>query len=96
LSTLRPIWAARALKRSDGVGQLDDLAGVRVEGEPVCCSNRRANRDPDFRNSNTVSDARFDALVRNVYKVLLTLGMVGTVIYSTDAETRNALRRLVP
>ena len=58
-------------------------------------SNRRANRDPDFRNSDTVSDARFDALVRNVYKVLLTRGMVGTVIYSTDAETRDALRRLV-
>ena len=58
-------------------------------------SNRRANRDPDFRNSNTVSDARFDALVRNVYKVLLTRGMVGTVIYSTDAETRDALRRLI-
>jgi uncharacterized protein len=58
-------------------------------------SNRRANRDPDFRNSNPVSDARFDALVRNVYKVLLTRGMVGTVIYSTDAETREALRRLI-
>ena len=58
-------------------------------------SNRAANRDPDFRNRNTVSDARFDALVRNVYKVLLTRGMVGTVIHSTDAETRTALRRLI-
>jgi hypothetical protein len=58
-------------------------------------SVRSANRDPDFRNRSTVSDAAFDALVRNVYKVLLTRGMIGTVIYSTDAETRNALRALI-
>jgi len=42
-----------------------------------------------------VSDADFDRLVRNVYKVLLTRGMVGTTLYSTDAETRKALRSLV-
>ncbi len=58
-------------------------------------SVRSANRDPDFRNQNTVSDAAFDVLVRNVYKVLLTRGMIGTVIYSTDAETRGALRTMV-
>jgi uncharacterized protein len=43
-----------------------------------------------------VSDAEFDRLVRNVYKVLLTRGMIGTIVYSTDAETRDALRSLVP
>lgn len=58
-------------------------------------SDRSANRDPDFRNRNAVSDEDFDALVRNVYKVLLTRGMIGTVIYSTDAETRDALRALL-
>lgn len=58
-------------------------------------SVRSANRDPDFRNTTRVSDQHFDRLVRNVYKVLLTRGMVGTVLYSTDAETRQALRRLV-
>lgn len=58
-------------------------------------SNRSANSDPDFRSVKNVSDEQFDALVRNVYKVLLTRGMVGTVIYSTDAETRDALRRLM-
>jgi uncharacterized protein len=58
-------------------------------------SNRAANRDPDFRSQKTVSNEQFDALVRNVYKVLLTRGMVGTIIYPTDAETRDALRRLV-
>ena len=46
------------------------------------------------RNRIRVSDADFDRLVRNVYKVLLTRGMVGTVICSTDAATREALRQL--
>ncbi len=56
---------------------------------------RDANRDPDFKNRTKISDVRFDRLVRNVYKVLLTRGMIGTVIYSTDAETRSALRDLI-
>ncbi len=56
---------------------------------------RSANRDPDMRNSKRVGDARFNKLVRNVYKVLLTRGMVGTVIYSADEETRDALHALV-
>ncbi|MFZ2177434.1 MAG: DUF2075 domain-containing protein [Rhodococcus sp. (in: high G+C Gram-positive bacteria)] len=56
---------------------------------------RAANRDPDMRNSKKIGDVRFDKLVRNVYKVLLTRGMIGTVIYSTDAETRDALQDLV-
>jgi hypothetical protein len=56
---------------------------------------RQANRDPDFRNSKTLPDSRYDVLVRHVYKVLLTRGMIGTVIYSTDRETREALRSLV-
>jgi DUF2075 family protein len=58
-------------------------------------SVRAANKDPDFRNRTRVSDADFDRLVRNVYKVLLTRGMVGTVLYSTDADTQTALKRLV-
>ncbi len=56
---------------------------------------RQANRDPDFRNSKTLPDSRFDVLVRHVYKVLLTRGMIGTVIYSSDRETREALCSLV-
>jgi len=30
--------------------------------------------------------------VRHVYKVLLTRGMIGTLIYSADEETREMLR----
>ena len=58
-------------------------------------SVRAANRDPDFRNRTTVPDERFDALVRNVYKVLLTRGMKGTAIYSVDTETRQVLHHLI-
>lgn len=57
---------------------------------------RRANRDPDVRSTTKVSELRFDRLVRNVYKVLLTRGMIGTVIYSTDPQTQEALRELIP
>jgi DUF2075 family protein len=56
---------------------------------------RGANKDPAFRNRKTVNDAQFDRLVRNTYKVLLTRGMVGTVLYSPDPQTRDALHRLV-
>ncbi len=33
--------------------------------------------------------------MRNVYKVLLTRGMVGTVITSVDPETQQLLERLI-
>lgn len=56
---------------------------------------RAANKDPDFKNRTKVSDADFDRLVRNVYKVLLTRGMRGVSLYSTDRETQDYLRRLV-
>lgn len=54
-------------------------------------SDVRASRDPAFRGKHA---NHFDAFVRNVYKVLLTRGMVGTVVYSTDAATRKLLREL--
>ncbi|KJK56315.1 DUF2075 domain-containing protein [Saccharothrix sp. ST-888] len=56
-------------------------------------SDRTASKDPVFRRST--SDADVDRLIRNTYKVLLTRGMIGTVLYSTDAETRAKLRELV-
>lgn len=55
-------------------------------------AQREFNKDPDFRNRNTVDGATFDRLVRHVYKVLLTRGMIGTLIYSQDEETREMLR----
>lgn len=38
----------------------------------------------------------FDRAVRNTYKVLLTRGMRGTVLFSTDRETQQLLDSLVP
>ena len=58
-------------------------------------SRRDSNKDPDFKSRKNVSDMDFDRLVRNVYKVLLTRGMVGTLIYSVDPETRQKLAELV-
>ncbi len=57
---------------------------------------RAANKDPDFKNRTKVSDADFDRLVRNVYKVLLTRGMRGVAIYSTDPKTQVHLEALTP
>ncbi|MFF7457878.1 DNA/RNA helicase domain-containing protein [Kitasatospora sp. NPDC008115] len=56
-------------------------------------TDRTASKDPVFRKSTT--DADIDRLIRNTYKVLLTRGMIGTVVYSTDPETRFKLRELV-
>jgi hypothetical protein len=42
------------------------------------------------------SAEEFDRAVRNTYKVLLTRGMRGSMIYSTDTETQALLRSLIP
>ena len=55
---------------------------------------RAANKDPDFKNRSRVSDDDFDRLVRNVYKVLLTRGMRGVSLYSTDPATLKYLRAM--
>lgn len=56
-------------------------------------TDRTASKDPVFKKSTPDGDV--DRLIRNTYKVLLTRGMVGTVMYSSDAETRDKLRQLV-
>lgn len=56
-------------------------------------TDRTASKDPVFKKSTPDGDV--DRLIRNTYKVLLTRGMVGTVIYSTDPETQEKLRELV-
>ncbi|MBS2552245.1 DUF2075 domain-containing protein [Catenulispora sp. NL8] len=40
-------------------------------------------------------DEKFDELVRNAYRILLTRGLRGAVLYSPDAETREYLAALV-
>ncbi|WP_435849216.1 DNA/RNA helicase domain-containing protein [Streptomyces lavendulocolor] len=56
--------------------------------------DRTASKDPVFTRATPDEDV--DRLIRNTYKVLLTRGMIGTIVYSTDEETRAKLRSLVP
>ncbi len=56
-------------------------------------ADRTASRDSALSRAEAVD---FGTYVRNIYKVLLTRGMVGTVVTSTDAETREYLRSLIP
>ncbi|WP_226924697.1 DUF2075 domain-containing protein [Georgenia satyanarayanai] len=58
-------------------------------------TRREFNKDPDFRSKTAVDDATFDRLVRHVYKVLLTRGLRGTLLYSMDQETQEMLRTRV-
>ncbi|WP_416962694.1 DNA/RNA helicase domain-containing protein [Streptomyces sp. Agncl-13] len=55
---------------------------------------RSASSDPAFRGP--FDDAIVDRCIRNAYHVLLTRGVVGTVVYAVDPETHNELRRLIP
>lgn len=67
---------------------------VRRDGTWVAV--REGSRDPALRSRTAVTDREFDRLVRNVYKVLLTRGMQSAWVYSTDPQTRDFLRTLVP
>ena len=54
-----------------------------------------AGKSKDTVVTRGTASAEFDVLIRNTYKVLLTRGMVGTILYSTDPETQEFLRSLV-
>jgi len=58
-------------------------------------TNRDEFKDPNFRSRRTVSDAEADRLIRNTYKVLMTRGMRGTILYAADPRTRAYLADLV-
>jgi hypothetical protein len=100
------LWATE----SPGFGQVGcvytaqgfeyDWNGVIIGPDLVWRGNnlvavRSANRDPELRSSTRVSDLEFGRLVRNVYKVLLTRGMVGTILHSPDPQTLDLLHALI-
>jgi DUF2075 family protein len=66
---------------------------VAREGRVV--TTRDEFKDPNFRSRKTVSDSEADRLIRNTYKVLMTRGMRGTILYAVDPETREFLADLV-
>ncbi|MFF1466561.1 DNA/RNA helicase domain-containing protein [Streptomyces mirabilis] len=55
-------------------------------------ANPQENKDTAVARA---SEEEFTHLIRNTYKVLLTRGMRGTVLFSTDRETREMIRTLV-
>jgi hypothetical protein len=55
---------------------------------------RSASRDSQL--AARTNDEQFAQLIRNVYKVLLTRGLRGTVLYATDPETLAFFETLVP
>ena len=68
-----------------GVIMAADLVWRRDHWE----ANSAASRDRDVNKADD-----FDDLVRNTYKVLLTRGLLGSVIYSVDQETQDMLAQL--
>jgi hypothetical protein len=55
---------------------------------------REANKDPEFKK-RSVTDLQYDRHIRNIYKVLLTRGMMGTVIFAVDPQTQEFLAQLI-
>jgi uncharacterized protein len=75
-----------------------DYSGVIIGPDLVWRGDRWVAR-PEYSHDTQVKRGNakdFDRAVRNTYKVLLTRGMRGSVVYSTDAETQDLLRSLVP
>ncbi len=75
-----------------------DYSGVIMGPDLVWRSGRWVAR-PEHSFDTQVKRAdgdQFDRAVRNTYKVLLTRGMRGTVVYSTDPETQELLSSLIP
>lgn len=77
-----------------------DFAGVILGPDLVWrdgrwVARREGSKDPALRSRSGLSDESFSRLVKNVYKVLLTRGLQGVGIYSTDPPTRDFLRSLI-
>jgi len=97
------LWAADPR----GIGQVGCI--YTAQGFEFDCSGvilgpdfvRRGDRwviDPSFSHDSVVkrSGDAFDELVRHTYKVLLTRGLAGCAIHSTDDETLEFLHALIP
>ncbi|WP_433545273.1 DNA/RNA helicase domain-containing protein [Streptomyces sp. CA-294286] len=54
-------------------------------------TDRTATFDPELK-PKSISQVDIERCIRNAYHVLLTRGIMGVVVHSTDEETRDALR----
>jgi uncharacterized protein len=74
-----------------------DWSGV-ILGPDLVWRDGRWVSQPGKSHDSAVKRAlpdEFDQAIRNTYKVLLTRGMVGTLIFSADAETQEMLSGLL-
>ncbi len=76
-----------------------DWAGVIISPDLLArggrlVTEREGSKDRDLTKS-TVTHEQFDRLIRNTYKVLLTRGLAGVVLYAVDLETQEFLSTLV-
>lgn len=74
-----------------------DYSGVIIGPDLVWRKDGWVTR-PEYSHDSQVkrgSPEEFDRAVRNTYKVLLTRGMRGTLVYSTDPETQELLETLI-
>ncbi|WP_231930167.1 DUF2075 domain-containing protein [Friedmanniella luteola] len=74
-----------------------DYAGVIIGPDLVWRSDHWVAQPQHSHDSQVKrgDSAQFDQAVRNTYKVLLTRGMLGATVYSTDAETQALLESLI-
>jgi uncharacterized protein len=95
-----PLWATD----DAGFGQVGcvstaqgfeyEYGGVIIGGDLVWRIDHWDTRPAESRDKDIKRASNSDELIRNVYKVLLTRGLRGCIIYSTDPETRQMLAGL--
>lgn len=75
-----------------------DYSGV-IMGPDLVWRTDHWEARPEFSHDTAVKRGdrdQFEGAVKNTYKVLLTRGMLGTMVLSTDPETQDLLRSLIP
>jgi DUF2075 family protein len=100
------LWATEA-ERIGEIGCIYSAQGFEFDYVGVILGNdlvwregvgwvgsRDASFDPSIRRRNLPQDILV-ALLQQTYRVLLTRGMKGTFVYSTDFETRQKLHQLI-
>lgn len=73
-----------------------DFGGVIIGPDLVRRDDRWVAQSAEHADTVTRKAQNFDALVRNVYKVLLTRALRGCTVHSTDEETQDFLKNLIP
>lgn len=74
------------LRASSTTGAASSSAPDLVWRDGRFTTVRDTNKGLAFRNRKATDNAALDRLVRNAYKVSLTRGMTGTVLYSPDPD----------